>query len=316
MRVTWLTLKLMGLFALLLSAAGLLSVRGAPETAQDDLYIVYGEWTGGRARYNSAQIINMQGAERGRLLYYGRGIYNPGCSPDGTKMAFLFAEAIHILDVVSGEIQRIPNTDHEPQWGMSVANDGSFVIATVNGAIEDNGDIVRIDTATGDYTYLTDTPAIYEGAASVAPDGQSLVFSSNVNHLNARFYFRNSTFRINIDGTGLTELANYGGEPQFSPDGSMIAFSYPREGLTEAIMLHDLRARHTVQLIPPQSDSAAPAFSPDGRYIVYQHRVFQGQGNELFLFDVVTGQENRLTANSGGEWYPCFVVQRPDILLE
>jgi len=72
------------------------------------------------------------------------------------------------------------------------------------------------------------------GAANFAPfffpDGQKILFCSNVNNEDKRNF---DIFKINIDGTGLERITFYNefdGFPIFSPDGKKLAFCSNRNG--------------------------------------------------------------------------------------
>ncbi|HUF46410.1 MAG TPA: hypothetical protein VMM93_01280 [Vicinamibacterales bacterium] len=91
-------------------------------------------------------------------------------------------------------------------------------------------------------------------------DGESLAFVSN------RAGDGFDLFRINADGTGLTRLTEAGrdGAPQFSPDGSRLAFVKAGD-----VHMLDLTSQAIVRLTSEPSAGAHPAWSPDSAQLAF-----------------------------------------------
>jgi TolB protein len=101
----------------------------------------------------------------------------------------------------------------EADWGEYPALEGIWVIP----ASDPDGVTV------GDARRLTATPKgfAYDSEPQYSPDGNSIVFTRFKNPE------RSAIFRINLDGTGLTQLTSYklnASNPDWSPDGQTIAF--------------------------------------------------------------------------------------------
>jgi hypothetical protein len=80
--------------------------------------------------------------------------------------------------------------------------------------------------------------------------------------------------------------------PDFSPDGTLIAFSASR-GVIADIFTVNLDTREVVNLTKDDFADYAPSWAPDGKSIIYLKRV---SGNEkLFRLDLASGKSTQLT---------------------
>ncbi|CAN5777625.1 hypothetical protein BH11GEM1_BH11GEM1_29360 [soil metagenome] len=108
------------------------------------------------------------------------------------------------------------------------------------------------------------------GSPELSPDGRYAVFVRDGQ------IFRASTTRgakASIDTGGVPFIKEWGrqGNPQFSPDGSKLAFVSTRENHA-FIGLYDMKTR-AVQFLSPSTDiDGSPAWSPDGRRIAFVRR--------------------------------------------
>ena len=80
--------------------------------------------------------------------------------------------------------------------------------------------------------------------------------------------------------------------PDFSPDGTKVAFSALRAGVTDVFVL-DLASRAVTNVTKDSFADYSPTWTPDGKALVMSTRV---SGNEkLFKVDVASGQRTQLT---------------------
>lgn len=87
-------------------------------------------------------------------------------------------------------------------------------------------------------------------------------------------------------------------EPDWSPDGRQLAFSRGGPGVAPRIFIAMADGSTPRAIALGQS----PAWSPDGRRLAYQRNNTQGRSLGLFIVDVLTGAQRRLTfARSDGE---------------
>jgi TolB protein len=77
---------------------------------------------------------------------------------------------------------------------------------------------------------------------------------------------------MNSDGTGATPLTSRVWEvfdPEFSPDGSKIAFGSNKDGFVSAIWLMDADGSNQHRLTDPSLEAFFPDWSPDGAHIIF-----------------------------------------------
>ena len=108
-------------------------------------------------------------------------------------------------------------------------------------------------------------PADVDYDAAWAPDGASLVFTSERNG-SADLY------RVKPDGSGLERLTDspaYDDQAAFSPDGTKLVFVSTRGGGTADLWTLDLQTRRASALTSGPGGDFRPAWSPDGRWIAF-----------------------------------------------
>lgn len=116
------------------------------------------------------------------------------------------------------------------------------------------------------------------------PAGDLIVFESGRND-DAEIYV------IEPDGTGLTRLTtnDYGDRaPRFSPDGTQIAFMTDQRGKWEIALMAYPSGTVTKIFDCPASDCRFPAWSPDGKQLVYNTLVGV-DADDIYVVDVQSG---------------------------
>jgi Tol biopolymer transport system component/imidazolonepropionase-like amidohydrolase len=113
----------------------------------------------------------------------------------------------------------------------------------------DPGRTVSIDLAEGSWI-----------SVDVSPDGRTLVFD-----------YLGDLFTLPIEGGDATQLTSgmaFDAQPRFSPDGTRVAFTSDRDG-GQNIWTISLDRTDTTQVSRGEANRAeAPAWAPDGRYLV------------------------------------------------
>ena len=164
------------------------------------------------------------------------------------------------------------------------------------------------------------TNMAYDWVPSWAPDGESVIFTSNF--FEGQFQQRigedgtKETFEMvgdleiysmNPDGTGVTpltdnELTN-DGHPVWSPDGSEIAFhGDPNESGVFEIFVMDADGSNPRQLTDLGGTNWDPAWSPDGATLVFSHL------DDIWHLYLVNadGSNLRELADAGDGWKPAW----------
>lgn len=115
---------------------------------------------------------------------------------------------------------------------------------------------------------------------------------------------------MDADGSGrrvLTSNSVYDGEPDWSPDGTLIAFESER-GASRDIYIMNADGSNVRQLTSDSGEERNPDWSPDGQLIVYEARSTSADeaSSELYVIQVSSGAITRLTSNDYGDRAPKF----------
>jgi len=98
-----------------------------------------------------------------------------------------------------------------------------------------------------------------------APDGQSIVFTSDRNG-------SGDLFRVDADGGGLTQLTSdpaYEDQAAFSPDGRQLVFVSTRGSGHAGLWTLDIATKRAKALTSGSGGDYRPAWSPDGKWIAF-----------------------------------------------
>jgi TolB protein len=106
-------------------------------------------------------------------------------------------------------------------------------------------------------------------------------------------------FAINPDGSGLRQVTRLAGseQPDWSPDGSRIAFDAPGAGGTRILTVRPDGSDTRAVPLTTGGSSAAPAYSPDGGSLAFEHRARSSRPGEhgIFVVSVEGGKPRRVT---------------------
>jgi Tol biopolymer transport system component len=206
---------------------------------------------------------------------------DPTWSPDGTRIAFRRVNPgtnnmqIWTMRADGSERTRMTsgpnyNFDVAPSWSP----DGSKLIFVLD------GDIAAIDAALSlapfaEPQVITDTPRRYETHPVWSPDGTKIAFEK---WTCGRVACGIRIGTVAPDGRSyrmLTPLVNdrHDLNPDWSPDSTMLVFQSDREDTPYYYDVYTISASGTdvTQLTFGATLNEAPAWSPDGRRIVYMH---------------------------------------------
>ncbi len=200
-----------------------------------------------------------------------------------------------------------PGLQHEP----AVSPDGNYVAYSSNEG--HNLDIVVLPLAGGSHTPVVTHPAD-DAQPAWSPDGTQLAFTSARDHGGrlsvmtgtgrlTQFIFSvgGDIFLVPALGGAPVKLIENGAHPAWSADGSQIAFESDRSGYWN-IWTVPSRGGAPTQLTDDPVHDFQPAFSPDGRWLVY------GSLEGLAVIPAAGGKPIRLTdratGGAGPAWSP------------
>jgi dipeptidyl aminopeptidase/acylaminoacyl peptidase len=134
-----------------------------------------------------------------------------------------------------------------------------------------------------------------------SPDGNQVLFASNINDRNHECTSPPCNwdlYRVNADGTGLTQLTSSpSGEifGSYSPDGSTIAYSSIAPTGEAAIYAMPSGGGTAVQLTPEYLGAAAPEYSPDGSKIAFIDNATCACVSHIWVMNADGGGRTQLT---------------------
>jgi Tol biopolymer transport system component len=152
-------------------------------------------------------------------------------------------------------------------------------------------------------TLIVQNPQAYITCPSVSPDGEKLLFTSNVEG-------HADIYTINRDGSGLVNVTNSIGYDEvcgsWSPDMKHILF-YRQYSISSDILLIGSDGTDETNLTNIFKSSqnimntiAEMPWSPDGTKFVFQSN--RGDDFSIYIYDLITGQTNQVTNSPKDEY--------------
>jgi Tol biopolymer transport system component len=256
------------------------------------------------------------GGERRRLTNDPWVEVTPRWSPDGTRLAFACSTDeegnfdLYVWSVGGARKQVTATTDCEssPAWSP----DGRRIFFSANDCDEGGSTIRIVDLDDGDVEEI----AGRHGWLDLSPDGGSLVYGvprSRDSFLDVGLW------RSKADGTGATDITpadvSAASEPTWSPDGRRIAFVAPSGDMeatdpvrwNEDIYVTDISGTTLRRITTtPGNDHWPPAWSPDGRTLVYSADGLKNKAGVLMAVDLRTRKMTRLTEPGSDALFPTW----------
>jgi Tol biopolymer transport system component len=225
-------------------------------------------------------------------------VANPVFSPDGRRIAFIrgpsfLSHDIYVMPTAGGEAQRL-------------TEDGRWVAGLAWSA--DGRRIVFSSRKTGPFS-LWSIPASGGGAQPVALSGTDAYSPHIARQVPRLVYVRNkinkNLWRVKPGEGGAKELigsTRTSFQPDYSPDGTRIAFASDRTGSYE-IWVADGEGHQPMQITSfggPQTGS--PRWSRDGRWIAFDSR--PDGHSDIYVVNAGGGEPRRLTNESAEDRTP------------
>jgi Tol biopolymer transport system component len=229
------------------------------------------------------------------------GDYNPVFSPDGRTLAFnrglQGVTAIYTVPVSGGK-ERFLVSGPQFGWGLAWTPDGRDIVFARAGWFTKTGWLWKISRGGGEPERLQ------FGQEGVEPAirGNRLVYARQVMNLNI---WRRKLDALQASSPSDQFISSTAIEtgPQFSPDGTKIAFESTRSGAYEVWMCRS-DGTDLLQLTHFNSVTGTPRWSPDGQQIAFDSRA---PGNaEIFVMDSRDGSPRRLTNDPATDVVPSW----------
>jgi Tol biopolymer transport system component/tRNA A-37 threonylcarbamoyl transferase component Bud32 len=234
---------------------------------------------------------------------------HPSISPDGRLLAYAACGATYSCDVYVQQLGSGYAPQGSPrritQQGLSVAglawsrDDESLVYSgsLTAGAL---GYLWRVGIQGHQPPERLDLAGFYASYPSIAPAGSRLAFSRGLRNYDIWRY------QLGGDPEPFIVSSLDEGNPQFSPDGSRIAFSSSRSGEIFEIWAANADGSNPVQLTNRLGRyQGTPRWSPDGRWIAFDS---QGQDGhwDIYVIDASGGRPRRVTSEPSDEKIPSW----------
>jgi Tol biopolymer transport system component/DNA-binding winged helix-turn-helix (wHTH) protein len=225
-----------------------------------------------------------------------RGDFSPEFSPDGRTLAFARdsqgVESIYAIPVAGGEEQRL-TSDTKQKWGLAWTPDGREII------FADTSWLWKVSLRGGQPERLQ------FGQDGVDPSirGYRLVYLRQRSNKNIWKKTLNSLVPASPPERFISSTKMETG-PQFSPDGTRVAFESTRSGAYEVWLCRsDGSGLMQLTHFSPAVTGTA-RWSPDGQQIVFDSRP---AGNpDIFVIDSQGGPPRKLTSESSNEVVPSW----------
>lgn len=230
-----------------------------------------------------------------------RGDFNPEFSPDGKTLAFARVsrgvQSIYTAPISGGTERRLISGDTF-NWGLAWTADGSGIVFGSAGWLGTDASLWRISVRGGKPERLQ------FGEEGVEPSirGRRLIYVRQ--RVNLNIWMRSlDSLRTAGPPQRLIASTRMESGPQFSPDGSRIAFESTRTGAYEVWMCRS-DGTSLVQLTHFNSLTGTPRWSPDGQQIAFDSRA---AGNaDIYVVGSEGGSPRRLTSESSGDVVPSW----------
>jgi Tol biopolymer transport system component/DNA-binding winged helix-turn-helix (wHTH) protein len=229
---------------------------------------------------------------------------SPAFSPDGQQIAFIRistmpAADIYTVSLSDGEPKRVTYLNKSmghPVW----TSDGSRILFTVDGPASGVGAIYSVRSDGGEPGRLL-LPDSNVSTPAVSRRGDMLAYEKSI--------FNMTIWKLTIPDSSEPALkfvasTRTDSEPDFSADGTKIAFSSTRDG-TEAIWTCDADGTNAIRLTTTHL-GGTPKWAPDGTRVVFDDR--HSGRSHIYLIGVHDGSTEQVTEGNFDDEVPSWSV--------
>ncbi len=218
-------------------------------------------------------------------------------SPDGQTVAFvrgaLKAKFQILLQNLKGGEARLLTADEGQIYDLDWVPDGSAIVYA-RGWWEERG-LTRVTVKDGHASELTSGSGAV--SVSVSGDGKRLAFTQDNGSLLNIWRAAGPASKVRQDPGKLMPSSRSDFFPEYSPDGSQVAFNSLRSGWP-SVWLCDSNGRNCSPI--GEENSSGPRWSPDGKEIGYG--INEDDKRDLYFTSLEGGFTRRLTRGRVGRW--------------
>lgn len=256
------------------------------------------------------RVMNLDGSNVQPVVLQEARMFYLDCSPDGSRFIFAAGGSAYVAESTGDDLRQI-EAKAIGSIDLSVSNNGQVIFS---GSRDGRNGVYLENVYTSQGVEFSERlPDASYGSAvmyDLSPDGSRLsYYTMSDPHL----------FVIDVDGNILGELPGIAFAPDWSPDGTMVAFSADWDGNFEIYVL-DVSRAITVQLTHQDRGygNTFPAWSPDGREIMFVHTEATGLGSsyggDLYRINADGSGQRQLAHFQDEVVMGCFLTARPTIL--
>jgi Tol biopolymer transport system component/DNA-binding winged helix-turn-helix (wHTH) protein len=226
------------------------------------------------------------------------GDFNPEISPDGQTLAFIRASQSIYTIAMSGGKEHLLFSNNRGKNGLAWTPDSRALVFT-NGWPTNGWGLWKISLRGGDPERLQ------VGQDGVEPSirGNRLAYVQRITVFNIWKRRLHSSGSAESPDKLLPSTRMQSG-PQFSPDGTRIAFESTRSGTYEIWVCQSDGSRLMQLTNFGPSEAGTPRWSPDGQQIVFDR--FSDENADIYVVDSQGGAPRKLTKEPSNEAVPSW----------
>ena len=183
-------------------------------------------------------------------------------SPDGKRIVVSARGDVYSVPAVSGVTRNLTATSGVHERNVRWSPDGTR-IAYISDESGEDEIYLRSPDGMQPPVRLTRDGDTYKYAFAWSPDGGKILWSDKMQRL--RYIDVDTRLVVEVEHTLDGELRDFA----WSPDGRFIAYSLPRFGTTDVVVIYELGSGRKETVTDEWFDAGSPSFSDDGRFLAF-----------------------------------------------